>query len=769
MKLPFNRIMAAALLTTAGFSATAQSYDWVLQPATRIHFPGTNAGVPSSMTALSCAGTQTIQVISTTSGTDPAIVFVPSCGSYNLSSTSVASKSYSNVFPIPGLCEKYYAVEWALNHFPQDSRLVLRKLDATNPSSLIETDSVDLFVGQSGDQHSNTVAVAPLKTNGTRIVYFYDAASNVLKSFTISLTGAIGAVQNLCTVSLGSTSFDTYNKMEVSPNGKYVLFSDGYGRVWSIDVLSGSYTTTELSAGLPVVTSRHIHGYEYVPMPNGDDRVYISWHGGAPTSGNVSYVQLSDTDTVINIFSTITLPSTTSELSWGYTEIERGRDGQLYLATNPNTGLGDNNMAAGPLYALNIANNTLLPVKINGTTQVYIRTFSNGTGVSSGSGYKIQTQIDGESASSYTMSPTFDLNGITQSNPPVIPQVVLCDNTQIMLHFNTGGYITNAGITLQKGSVSGNTFTATGLPLALQGNPLGAPAMSGDVNVGQLFSLGSYAGGVRIVLTFTSGCTTTSITQTFNIIRAGLVVDFKLQGPSGCPAQNLVTNIGQLASSSPYTQPAATVFCKDGWLGAFSTGIQQGTFIPSGSLTIQNYVLSVQQVDNTGNPIGAVLGTVTLTTTLNNYGFNDLTNGWFAANYNTIKNNAYFKVTLGANTTPCGLVERYSYFRIIDGSNFWKTTQPGSVPGRMELETAQVFPNPAKDKIYITWYADSNSESDARIQLNNVLGKTILQQSATQQQGSNEATVDVSQLAPGIYYYQLQANGTIFKGKITLL
>ncbi|MCY1542006.1 hypothetical protein D9M68_777270 [compost metagenome] len=180
--------------------------------------------------------------------------------------------------------------------------------------------------------------------------------------------------------------------------------------------------------------------------------------------------------------------------------------------------------------------------------------------------------------------------------------------------------------------------------------------------------------------------------------------------------------------------------------------------------------MAVQQVDNAGNPVtGGMSFSTTQSTPFNNFNFNSLTpNGWFLANYNTIKNNAYFKVTLGVNTTPCGLIERYSYFRIIDGGipgNYWKS----GLTFDSEANAVQVFPNPAQDQINFTWSAGNNPESAASVQLSNVLGKTVLQQSFIQQNGNNEAALDVSELAPGIYYYQLEANGKIHKGKITVL
>lgn len=766
LKQYMQRIMAATLLSVPAFSASAQSYDWVIPPATRIQFNGTSAGVPLAMTSIGCNGNATAQVISTAPNSNP-FAFVPNCGTYNLSGTSVAAKGYRNVFPIPGLCKQFYSVEWALNHYPANSKLMLRKLNGTSATALVQTDSVELFSEQSDDQYSNTIAVGPVRTDGSRIVYFYDAKNNALKSFSISLSGLIGAVQHLRYVSIGVSSYETYNQMEISPSGRYLLFSDrNFGKVWCIDLFSSGYPVTELTTNFPATTGRHIHGYEYVPMPGGDDRVYISWHGSGPTNGTVCYVKLSDLS-YNNIFPTVSLPSTTSELSWGFTEIERGRDSQLYMAPNPNTGLLENDMTQGALYVLNVAGNTLSPVKINGVTQVYIRTFSSGSGF----GYKIQSQIDGETFKNYSLSPTYNLNGISQNNLPVIPDVILCDNAPMIINFDAGGYITTAGITLQKGMVSGNTFTPTGLPIAITGNPLGAPQTSGSVNVGSLFNLGSYAGGVQFTLTFNNGCTSTTITQTFNIRRAGLAADFKMQGPSSCTAQNRVVTASLLANSNPYTQPASTAFCKDGWLGALTAGIQQSTFTPSGELTIQNYTLKVQQVDNAGNPVsGGMSFDSTQLSPFNNFNFNSLSpNGWFMSNYNSIKNNAYFKVTLGVNTTPCGLIERYSYFRIIDGSMFWNAAMPGLPSLNKDTDPVQVYPNPAQHKINFSWSAGNNPESAVRVQLSNTLGKTVLQQSFIQQNGNNEAALDVSELAPGIYYYQLEANGKVHKGKITIL
>ncbi|RQO30909.1 hypothetical protein DBR32_09360 [Taibaiella sp. KBW10] len=769
LKQHLSRAAAIVLLSSVSFGASAQSYDWVIPPATRINFNGAT-GVPSSMPGIGCTGGTSWpgylhappQVISTSSASDPAFDFVLGCGTYNLSGTKVANAGYRNVFPIPGICKQYYAVEWTQNHYPTNNQLVVRKLDATNPLAVVETASVDLFSDQVYDAYSHTVAIAPIRFDGSRIVYFYDHINQALKSVTISVNGTIGAVQYLCSVSLSGTTFAYQNQMEVSPNGKYVLFSDNNGNLWSIDVMSGGYATTNLAAGLPG-TGRHIHGFEYVPMPGGDDRVYISWHG-AQLSGGLHYVSLSNPGVATNTFATVTLPSTTSQLSWGYTEIERGRDGQLYLANRPNPPV-ETDTTPGLLYALNIANNTLLPVKINGTTQVYIK--------GGGNGYKIQTQIDGETFKSYSLSPSYTLNGLSQNNPPVIPEVILCDNTPMTIQFATGGYFTSAGITLQKGIVSGNTFTPQGFLISTIGNPLGAPSMGGSVNVGQLFNLGNYTGGVQFTLTFNNGCGNVSITQTFNIKRAGLVADFTMKGPGSCTPQNRVTNISQLANSGSNTQPASSIFCRDGWLGAVSVEIKQPTVAPTGVLTIQNYILSVQEVNSSGVPVpGGLFRDSIQTTPFNDLNLNTLTNGWFITNYTTIRNSAYFKVTLGVNTTPCGLIERYSYFRIIDGGaggNWWKQTFPGLKIGGLDKETAQVYPNPAKGKINLSWHANSDIESKATFQLNNTLGKVVLQQALTQQEGSNEAVVDVSRLAPGIYYYQLEANGTIYKGKITLL
>jgi hypothetical protein len=476
----------------------------------------------------------------------------------------------------------------------------------------------------------------------------------------------------------------------------------------------------------------------------------------------VSYVALSAPTVAINIFSTVTLPPTTSQLSWGFTDIERGRDGQLYLATSP-TAPAELSLSPGPLYVLNMDSNTLKPLKIGGTTQVYSRTYADHDGF----GYRIQNQIDGESFSSYSLSPDFNVNGVTQSSLAVIPQVVLCDGASLLLQFNTGGYMTSGGITLQKGNVSGSTFTPVGLPIGTTGNPLGAPTLSGTVDVGSIFGLGSYTGGIRLTLSFSNACTTVTVIQTFNIQRAGLAVDFKLFAAQGCSlAQNRITNIASLASSSPYTQPwsGPTAFCKDGWQGDFSTGIKQSTFTPSGILSILDYYLLVQQVDNTGAPIGSPIISSTQPLPYNDFQFNPASSFWFITNYNTIKNSAYFKVTLGAHTTPCGTIERNAYFRIIDGgSNHYKQVQPGSQDG----DAVQVFPNPASGKVQLNWYAGNAPETDARIRLNDVFGKTVLQQSLPQQQGSNEGSIDISRLAPGVYYYQMETGGAIHNGKIT--
>ncbi|RQO29680.1 hypothetical protein DBR32_15600 [Taibaiella sp. KBW10] len=756
-------LLTSLLCSGSSYLAQGQANDWIIPPSTHMHFSDCCnfvSTLPASSGINFCGSGPSYQwdqyagVVSDANGN--GIAFVNACGAYNPNTGanigSSSSSPYS--FAIPGLCNQYYSLRWSpvgVGGF-RHQELFFRQQDGTNLAAITETNVISGY----SNSTSTPIAIAPLETNGNRKVYVTNDL-NQLISINVAPDGTVGAAVALATIPGGIWD------MEVAPNKKKIVLNHS-SYITVFDLVTNT-ESVPLGGTFPSTTK--FSGIEYVPGTNSGDRVYFSYHQ-SPSAlyfsvEGLGYVNLS-APTVLND-ALAYIPSTLSKSGFGFTDIELGKNGYLYFAYHPGWGshwLVNGNV--GTLYST-YPNVPSFFVPVSPATTVSSIDLNN-------SGFIIQKQIDGEDYRNYTLSiPTFTVNG-QSPNAQNITEITLCENDSLRLFTYETGYFSSYDISIEKGNIVGPNFTP-GLG-TYNANAIPGAKMRDTIvlNGGYASFLSGYSGGLKITYTVRNNCGTQSFTQIVNLKRIGLAVDFKLFGPSGCPVQNQVTNISQLANSSPYTQPATSVFCKDGWLGAFSAGIQQSTFTPTAGLTIQSYFLSVHQVDNNGDSIGPALGSLTQATPFNNYNFNSLIPGWFYTNYNTIKNNAYFKVTLGANTTPCGLIKRYSYFRIIDGGpggNFWSKVQPGLLPGGQESESAQVFPNPAKGKINLSWYAAEHPESNARIQLSNTLGKTVLQQVLTQQEGHNEALVDVSRLAPGIYYYQLEAGGKIFKGKVTLL
>ena len=72
----------------------------------------------------------------------------------------------------------------------------------------------------------------------------------------------------------------------------------------------------------------------------------------------------------------------------------------------------------------------------------------------------------------------------------------------------------------------------------------------------------------------------------------------------------------------------------------------------------------------------------------------------------------------------------------------------------MGNNTFLLYPNPVTDQLNIQF--TSASTEKVKLQIVNMQGRIILQQSISSQSGINYATISVSQLLPGLYFCRLQ-------------
>jgi hypothetical protein len=73
----------------------------------------------------------------------------------------------------------------------------------------------------------------------------------------------------------------------------------------------------------------------------------------------------------------------------------------------------------------------------------------------------------------------------------------------------------------------------------------------------------------------------------------------------------------------------------------------------------------------------------------------------------------------------------------------------------------EVFPNPAQNELNLNYTSVLSTE--AELSVYNVTGQKVLENKININKGANEMKLNVSNLSAGVYYIQLQANGTLIK------
>lgn len=429
-----------------------------------------------------------------------------------------------------------------------------------------------------------------------------------------------------------------------------------------------------------------------------------------------------------------------------------GKDGKLYFAYNPNPSLSAVPLP-GQLYSLNPNTGALSQVLVSGNPVPV------NSGVNSNWGYFIQDQIDGESYNNidYDLrTPDFSVNGKVQSSPTATPPVQTICNGSTPLNFSsyTSSFYNGYTIRVEKGTWSGTTFTYTsGLP---DYNSTASPA-SVNVNLMTLFpGLVGYAGYIRVTLFQNSACGVTKFkAQVYQIALATADVNFSMIGPGSCTSP-------QARHTSLTFTPVGTVSsppCVEGWLGASSLGFTNVT--ASSSSGYSGYQIVIDRVSPS---TGAVISNVfnqTYTGTLPFYGsLTSYTSGYFNSNYDVIKNNYVFKLTITINTPSCGPISAYSYFKIIDGgpsstgANWWRPTSIENVSDETTDKDLKLYPNPTTSSISLQWWSEQNA-TGTRLLMYNLQGQLVLERSIDAVKGANTLTLDVNKLPAGIYQYRL--------------
>jgi hypothetical protein len=726
------------LLPSAVF---AQDNYWLLDGFSRVN-TATNAVASSPVGPYSLSNVRTVYDASGNEVFTYAGGAVATQGGQGITST-IADRQQA--FPIPGKCKQYYILGVSRNS-PHNSPVTLTKIDASSSGLPVQVSTGTLTYLA----HSNYGAVAgKLDASGNRYIYCLSTTLNVTSScylyrYTIAADGSVGTLYQVDSL-LPKCSENTRIKM--SPDQNSMGYTDVSGNLVTYNFISRNHT----SYGVPAVgmAEANVGSARRWFVSTGNPTLGLGYF----TEGNTVFTTISTTNGI------------NSEIAQG--KIAQGNISFLYIANgNPATGTGT--LRCFPSFFVTTPGFTTIPgAQIVGVNDIYTPT-----------AYSFGNNVEGEDINvSQTPTVSFTLNNMTGTN--TAPGIIwVCPGmTSAPLNITVGGMHSNSySYCYQYGTLTGGVFSGVGFANCFAGHT-GVIVPSATYNTS--IPTGSSPTHVKVDVSFADVCGNwVTNTQYFEIKPVNLLVDFKLKAPSGasCVSINRETNIANLASGLAPTQPilSGTPFCQNGWLGAGTAGILGATYTAS-SLGILNYKLVLEDV-TPGNPL-PVLPTTTVTrippNTFNNYAFAVPTAGWFQNNYDDIKNNHYFKVTLSFATAECGTVSNYSYFRIIDGGisgssdnpEYWR---PGSGPqnDNLQLEAVHVFPNPATDKVHLNWRNETAVEIKGQILFTDVLGKIVLQKELDQQEGNNEVIMNIATLAPGIYHYRLRTAGGDFSGKL---
>ncbi len=568
----------SALLCTAGAHwAQGQANDWIIAPDKHMHFteccnflstlPG-SSGIANCGAGPGYRWDQYAGVVSDANGNGMA--FVNACGTYDPNTgASIGSNTSPYTFAIPGLCKRYYSVGWATvgTGTFRHQELFFRQLDASNAAAIVEASATSVY----SNSNVTPIALAPLAADGSRMVYTSNDASQLIAIY-VAANGAISPPVVRATLPVGIWD------MEVSPDGKKIVINHG-----SYVTLFDLGTNTEMALGGSFPNTTRISGIEYIPNTGSGDRVYISYHQSASALSFVmeglGYVNLN-APTILHDALT-GMPNTLAKSGFGFTDIERGKNGYLYFTYHPGWGSHWlNNGDVGTMYS-SLADVPSYFVPVSPATTV--SAIDQNT-----SGYIIQKQIDGEDYRSFSLAvPTFTVNGKSQT--PAFPDIMICDDEDVRLFTYEPGYYSAYTLTFQKGTITGSNFSPG--PTFTTGSTPRSKTRD-TISIGSY--LAGYSGGMSITYTVYNGCSSQSSTQIVNIMRASTKANYKaIAVPSGN-----FEGSKEIHKTLPINIPMPvaptlgrfkdSIVAKLGWFGATSAGV-------NGITTNGNYTLRVYE------------------------------------------------------------------------------------------------------------------------------------------------------------------------------
>lgn len=403
----------------------------------------------------------------------------------------------------------------------------------------------------------------------------------------------------------------------------------------------------------------------------------------------------------------------------------------------------------------------------------------------------------------------YSVNGLYQS-PPAPLYLATCTSAPLTLKNITGtmGNPGSATLTIESGNLTGNVFAATSSTTTTFG-----AESNNDINLtSSPFSLGSYVGALRITYKLPDDVcagvvTPVSKTYTVSVATAAFLNDYKSRNPtsaSGCASTALskaISSTWNITATMPSNTNVNLFKCElrtaIGWSGANSVGIRDLNF--SGNYAVDVYEVNPSTgVRLAGAPSiylnnGTIMGgdellfndpafgaefdpTATYSVGTTNppdpTGAGASAGNFFYDYYVWAKAHSGL-ATLSAKVFcaevsqfPAGgcVVNKKSYFRI--ANNGYGATAGGQnarenlygEETQEEYTSLDVFPNPTTGELNIPMTAD---DKDVNITIMDNLGKQVLSLNNVQ-----NGKINIEKLTSGIYFYTIQKNGEVYRGKV---
>ncbi len=589
----------------------------------------------------------------------------------------------------------------------------------------------------------------------------------------------------------------TFNLKTVLAAGALLIAGYAHAQLATVTTGTTHCTTTadDCSTGAYVKTTFTITVGDLVQFTNGDFRVKHDFYQGDWTSqGLAGHIVTNEV-----LYSSVTSPSVAVAdiTTFNFTTLS-------FFSTAPVFLMNRNGVYRAKTY---------LQQKISGTwTDVFTTPLSPIYGANDQPPFNTWGDM-GELAFVENMKIgtyfNYSVNGLYQT-PPAPLYIATCAAAPLTLKNITGvmGNPGSATLTVEKGNLSGNVFSSTSSTTTTFGSD-----NTNDINLtSSPFSLSAYSGALRITYKLPddvcSGVVTpVSKTYTVSVATAAFLNDYKAQNPtsaSGCAATNLgkaISSTWNITATMPSNTNVNIFKCElrtaIGWSGANSVGIRELNFTG-------NYAVDVYEV----NPSTGVRLAGAPSIYLNNgtimggdeLGFNDPSYGAEfdpAATYSVGTTNppdptgaglsggnffydyyVWAKANSGlaalsakvfcaeVSQFPAGgcVVNKKSYFRI--ANNGYGATAGGQnarenlygEETREEYVALEVFPNPTTGELNIPMTAD---DKDVNITIMDNLGKYVLTLNNVQ-----NGKINIEKLTSGIYFYTIQKNGEVYRGKV---